>query len=162
MVNNKELISCAATEAAFRSLLQTYGLIKRIMEPYFASFGISGSQWAVLRVLHRAKPEALRLTDIGERLLIRPPSVTGVVGRMQHIGLVACKPSSTDFRAKQVKLTQAGSELVERILEGHKAKINSLLGGLTTSEQDLLRELLDRMSEHMEKIEQYKDESSVN
>src|SRR5262245_55410997 len=77
--------------AAFRALLRNFGLVDRIMLPYFARFGISGSQWGVLRQLHRAEQEGLhglRLTDLSERLLIRPPSVTGVVDRLERAGLV--------------------------------------------------------------------------
>jgi DNA-binding MarR family transcriptional regulator len=157
VANKKAAKSCIAPDGTFQSLLRVFGLIRRVMEPYFATFGISGSQWAVLIVLHRAKKEGLSslwLKDIGDRLLIRPPSVTGVVDRLHRLGLVMRETSPTDSRAKQVNLTPAGSELVERILKGHKAKTDGLLGGLTTSEQNQLRQLLDRMSVHLEKIEQ--------
>jgi DNA-binding MarR family transcriptional regulator len=156
--------SSVTSEAAFRSLLRAYGLMKRVMEPYFAAFGISGSQWAVLRTLHRAKlegMESLRVGDIGERVLIRPPSVTGVVGRLQRMGLVAREASSTDSRARQVSLTASGMELVERILEGHKAKISDVLSGLSPQEQLQLDKLLGRVCTHIDKIVQYKEESNV-
>src|SRR3954463_16027530 len=93
---------------AFRSLVRTFGLLKRVMEPYFARFGISGSQWGVLRALHRAADEGraqLRLTDLSDRLLIRPPSVTGVIDRLQQAGLVCREASATDQRVKLVSLT---------------------------------------------------------
>jgi DNA-binding MarR family transcriptional regulator len=156
--------SYATAEAAFRSLLRVYGLMKRVMEPYFATFGISGSQWAVLRTLHRAKTEglpSLRVGDVGERILIRPPSVTGVVDRLQRMGLVVREASSTDSRAKQVSLTPAGCEMVERILEKHGMKISDILGGLSSNEQAQLDQLLGKISSHLEKMEQYKEESSV-
>jgi DNA-binding MarR family transcriptional regulator len=144
-------------DGPFQSLLRVFGLIRRVMEPYFATFGISGAQWAVLIVLHRAKKEGLsglRLKDIGDRLLIRPPSVTGVVDRLYRLGFLMRKASSADSRAKQVSLTPAGSELVGRILEGHKAKTDTLFAGLTKGERDQLQQLLDRISLHLEKIEQ--------
>ena len=50
------------------------------MQPYFARFGITGSQWGILRTLHRAEREglpSLRVTDLSDRLLVRPPSITG-------------------------------------------------------------------------------------
>jgi DNA-binding MarR family transcriptional regulator len=152
------------TDEAFRSLLQVFGLIKRVMEPYFATFGISGSQWAVLIVLYRARTEHLSglwLKDIGERLLIRPPSVSGVVDRLQRLGLVARKPSSTDSRAKQVSLTPVGCKLVERILDGHRAKISGIFGGLTSNEHAQLHQLLDQMGEHLKKTMQYDANSNV-
>src|SRR6516162_9553344 len=86
-----------------RELVRTFGLLEKVMHPYFARFGISGSQWGVLRNLYRAEEEGLsglRLIDLGERLLIRPPSVTGVVDRLERAALVLRGGSLTDLRAK--------------------------------------------------------------
>src|SRR5437764_6423730 len=94
-------------EETFRELIRTLGLLERAMQPYFARYGISGSQWGVLRSLHRAEADGLaglRQTDLSERLLIRPPSVTGALDRLQRAGLVTRGGSATDLRAKQVSL----------------------------------------------------------
>lgn len=152
----------STTEKAFRALLHTYGLLKRAMEPYFARFGISGSQWGVLRALHRAEQEGaggLRLTDLGERLLVRPASVTGAIDRIQRMGLVSRSASSTDLRAKVVRLTPAGRSLIERILKGHKARIEAVLAGLNMAEQEALGQLLQRWDAYLESFV-LKDESS--
>src|SRR5271157_2723712 len=96
------------TENAFRELIRTFGLAERVMHPYFARFGISASQWGLLRNLHRAEQEGqpgLRLTELSNRLLVRPPSVTGVVDRLERAGLVVRHESAADLRAKQVGLT---------------------------------------------------------
>src|SRR5438045_6154560 len=98
-------------EGAFRELIRTFGLVERVMQPYFARFGISGAQWGVLRNLQRAEGEGLsglRLTDLSDRLLLRPPSVTGVVDRLERAGFVTRNGSPTDLRAKLVSLTSAG------------------------------------------------------
>src|SRR6188768_4048112 len=74
-------------ELAFRAMLKSFGNLQRVMGPYFAARGISASQWGVMRALHRARADGvdgLRLTDLSERLLIRPPSVTGVIDRLQR------------------------------------------------------------------------------
>ncbi len=141
------------TEMAFRSLIRTLGLLKRVMEPHFARFGISGSQWGVLRTLHRAEEEGLgelRLTDLGDRLLIRPASVSGAVDRLQRLGLLARVASTTDQRAKNVSLTSAGRELVWRVLETHAGKIEAVLEGLNEAEQQELHRLLERLGSHLE------------
>src|SRR5258706_7191522 len=79
-------------ETAFRALIRSFGLLERVMQPYFARFGISGAQWGVLRQLHRAEGEglaALRMTELSKRLLIRLPSATGVIDRQVRSGLVS-------------------------------------------------------------------------
>jgi len=141
------------TENVFRSLIRVYGLVGRIMHPYFARMGISGAQWGVLRALHRVEQEGaagLRLTDLSNRLLIRPPSVTGTVDRLQRMGLVARDPSTTDLRVKRVSLTPAGRQLVEHAMEGHGTKVRALLSGLSSEEQAELGQLLERLGSHME------------
>ncbi len=125
------------------------------MQPYFAQFGISGSQWGVLRNLHRAEQEGLpglRLTDLSDRLLIRPPSVTGVVDRLERAGLVVRDGSPFDMRAKQVALTAKGRELVERILAVHGQQIEAILGVLKPAEQTELHRLLTRLEQPLEGV----------
>jgi DNA-binding MarR family transcriptional regulator len=142
----------SAPERTFRQLIRVLGLIERVFQPYFAQFGISGSQWGVLRNLHRAEEEGivgLRLTDLSDRLLIRPPSVTGVVDRLERAGLVLRDGSPTDLRSKRVRLTDRGRQIVEQVLAVHGSKIESVLGGLSLDEQGELHRLLLRLEEHL-------------
>lgn len=142
----------APAERAFRALLRTLGLIRKVMEPYFAQHGISGPQWAVLRNLHRAEQEGLaglRLSDLGERLLIRPPSVTGVVDRLERQGLLARRRPRADLRVREVRLTAAGRALVERLLAVHADQIRTVMGGLTLADQTELGRLLEQLDRHL-------------
>jgi DNA-binding MarR family transcriptional regulator len=142
-------------EKPFRALLRTLGLLERIMQSYFARFGISGAQWGVLINLHRAEQEGLpglRLTDLSDRLIIRPPSVTGVVDRLERAGLVVRDESLTDMRAKQVGLTAKGRQLMDRILTVHGKQIEMVLGGLSSIEQGELHRLLARLESHLGKL----------
>jgi DNA-binding MarR family transcriptional regulator len=144
-----------ADENAFRELIRTFGLVERVMNPYFARFGITGSQWGVLRNLYRAEQEGLprlRLTELGERLLIRPPSVTGLVDRLERAKLVARGGSPTDLRAKQVRLTRAGRRLVQRVLAVHADQVNSVLTGLSPEERAELHRLLVLWRKHLEAL----------
>src|SRR5262245_60987941 len=128
-------------ESAFRELIRTFGLVERVMQPYFARHGISGSQWGVLRNLHRAEGEGLpglRLTDLSDRLLLRPPSVSGVVDRLERAGLVVRGGTPTDLRAKQVGLTAKGRDLVSHILTGHGGQIDAVMAGLSADDQATL------------------------
>lgn len=147
--------AAATAEPAFRSLIKTLGLLKRVMEPYFSRFGISGSQWGVLITLHRAADEgrsSLRLTDLGESLLVRPPSVTGVVDRLERMGFVSRSGSPSDHRSKLVSLTAQGNGLVRRVLEQHPARVQEALAGLSEAEQIEFGRLLERLSAHLERL----------
>jgi DNA-binding MarR family transcriptional regulator len=124
-------------ENALREMIRVFGLVEKVMQPYFARFGISGAQWGVMRNLHRAEQDGLpglRLTDLSERLLIRPPSVT------------------TDLRSKRVSLTDAGHRLVEQVLAVHSTQIDAVLAGLEPHERAELQRLLSRLGQHLERL----------
>jgi DNA-binding MarR family transcriptional regulator len=140
-------------DSPFRELIRIFGLLERQMHPYFARFGISGAQWGVLRNLYRAEEEeglgGLRLTDLSERLLVRPPSVTGIVDRLERVGLVQRDSVSSDLRAKQVSLTAQGRSVVRRVLAVHPDQIAYVMGGLSTREQADLGRLLYKLRLHL-------------
>ena len=152
-MGNDTEVSGETGDAVFRAFLRASGLVRRVMEPFFAQFGISGAQWGVLRALGRAQDEGelgLRLTDIGDRLLIRPPSVTGVIDRLERLGLVERTSSSQDMRAKFVTFTPAGRQLFGRVKKDRQAKVDAILGGLSPKEQTELGALLRRLGAHLE------------
>ncbi|HEV3142584.1 MAG TPA: MarR family transcriptional regulator [Gemmataceae bacterium] len=154
IANSHPAVDSSATRA-FREFLRVFGLVERAMQPYFARFGISGSQWGVLRNLFRAETEGatgLRVSVLSERLLIRPASVTGVVDRLERAGLVARESDPTDHRAKFVRLTKLGRQLVERVLASHQRQIEDVFGGLKVEEQMRLHGLLMRLGEHLESL----------
>ncbi len=140
-------------ENALREVIRTNGLVERVMHPYFARFGISGSQWGVLRNLHRAEQEGhpgLRLSELSQRLLIRPPSVTGLIDRLERARLVTRFASPADLRVRQIRLTTAGRELVERILVQHDNQVERVLGGLSAADQAELGRLLAAWGCHLQ------------
>jgi DNA-binding MarR family transcriptional regulator len=145
----------ATSEGAFRAWVKSLGLLKHVMDPYFAAYGITGAQWGVLRTLARAEDEglkSLRLADVGRRLWVRPPSVTGVVARLQRLGLLTLLASADDQRAKQASLTPAGRKLLNRVLVGHGAQIESILRPLSGDDRVQLRELLERLVGRLEEL----------
>lgn len=140
------------TTRLFRALLRTFNHLKQTTEPFFSKYGISGPQWGVLRTLHRAHAngdKSLQLKDLGKRLLIRPPSVTGVVDRLERMGLVKRTASTTDLRVRELCLTAQGRRLVTRVLKRHPAYVKSLFDTLAMGEQEHMLGLLERLDTHL-------------
>jgi DNA-binding MarR family transcriptional regulator len=140
-------------EAGFRALIRVTGLLDRVMQPYFGRFGISRSQWGVLRILQRVERSGspgLRLVDLGERLIVRPPSVTGLVSRLERLGYVVRSSSTDDLRGREVSLTAAGRDLIARVLQNHGTQIAAVMGALDSQEQKQLLRLLERLGAHLE------------
>jgi DNA-binding MarR family transcriptional regulator len=133
-------------------MLKCHGLVRRIMGPFFEQYRISGAQFGVLWVLYQ-NGEGLRLSDLGTRLLVRPPSVTGLIGRLEDLRLVERRKGAGDQREKHVQLTNAGRELVQTIRQTHPARIDKLMGGLSSTQQTQFMELLTLLTAHLEHME---------
>jgi DNA-binding MarR family transcriptional regulator len=139
-------------ELAYRALVRASALFRHTMDSHFARWGISGAQWGVLRALERAEAEGLaglRLTDLGRRLWVQPPSMTGIIDRLERSGLVA-RRAAEDLRAKQVELTPGGRRLLAKVARRHGAQIHAVMGGLEARQQRQLRRLMDTLAAHLE------------
>jgi homoprotocatechuate degradation regulator HpaR len=79
----------------------------------FNEFGITEQQWRVLRVL--AEGDDLAVRRLAELTLIAPPSLVGVVDRLQKSGFVHRRNCAVDRRRVLVTATAAGRELNDRI-----------------------------------------------
>jgi MarR family 2-MHQ and catechol resistance regulon transcriptional repressor len=146
-----------AAELAFRELWRVIGKLKRIAEPRFARFGISPAQWGILRCIQRFEVdgrEPPRVTDLSENLLVKPPSVSAVVDRLERMDLVARGPTSDDQRSRRVRLTENGRRLVEQVLAGHADWIRMLMAGLNGTEQTELLRMLKKLGVHLEPLVQ--------
>ena len=73
---------------------------------------------------------------LGERTLITKGTLTGVVDRLEHKGLVRRIASQSDGRSQIVQLSAAGQSLFERIFPAHIKHLESAFARLT--EADLL------------------------
>jgi len=138
-----------------REFVRAYGLLERVMHPYFQEFGVTPSQWGMLRTLWRAEQggePGLRLTDLSERLLVRPPSVTATVARLRRASLLRRERVAGDGRAWLIQLTPKGRRLVQRVLHGHEQQLQLLLEGLSARQQEEMLRIMRQWSEHLQRL----------
>lgn len=143
------------TEQAFRTFMKASSMARNLMTPHFARFGITGAQWAVLRALQRAENEGLdglRPSSLGQRLLVKKPSVTGVVERLRRSGWVASREGDEDHRSKKITLTPEGRRLMKRVLKHHPDQQQKMLACLTPTEQRTLIRLTEKLATHYESL----------
>jgi DNA-binding MarR family transcriptional regulator len=81
----------------------------------FKSFGLSGPQYNVLRILRGARGEDLSCHEVGNRLLKRVPDVTRLLDRLEARGLIERWRCTDDRRVVRTRITDAGLELLGQI-----------------------------------------------
>jgi len=152
--NNIQLSDIELTEQAFRKLMRASRLIRQIMEPFFESYGISLSQWVVMRNLFRreeATGEPCRLVDLSHQMLIRQPTLTVAITKLVLQGLVErTLVSGGDRRERRVRLTPKGREMINQILDIRMDKIQGLLSPWEVQEKRQALELLEKLVRQLE------------
>ena len=97
----------------------------------------------VMAALRRT--DALTMSELSRRLLVSNGNTTTVVGRLELDGLVTRTPSATDRRVVHVALTEAGRRHFDELAAQHEARLDSLFGGVSAAEVDVLEEFLQRL-----------------
>jgi DNA-binding MarR family transcriptional regulator len=79
----------------------------------FAGLGLHPGQETILFALHEHGP--LSQVQLAEQAGCEPPSITGMVRKLQAAGFVDRHQAPTDARSQIVELTAAGQTLIPRL-----------------------------------------------
>lgn len=162
-INFVESLCPVLSQTPMGAMLRVMGLLRHVMEPYFAQHGLSGAQFGILKALERAEQQgqkALRMKDLAGWLVVRPPSISGLVARLEWMGLLKRGASQEDQRSIHVKLTAKGRKLSRKMSAGHEAWVHQVMGGLSAAEQRQLRQLLIKLGDKIVGLSTYPKEPS--
>jgi DNA-binding MarR family transcriptional regulator len=132
-LEQEAFLNVARTEATLRDHLD------RVLKP----FGISVTQYNVLRILRGAGQGGLCRNEIRGRLVDRMPDVTRLLDRMEETGWITRSRSTEDRRQVSTYLTRSGRDLVDSLDEPVAAEHAQRLGHLSKTQ---LRTLIDLLS----------------
>lgn len=129
-------------QEAFLNLGRTAMVLMDDFEQMLKPYGISATQYNVLRILRGAGAEGLCRNEIRDRLLSRMPDVTRLLDRMEEAKLVMRVRSTEDRRLVTTMLTSHGRKLVDALDEPVRREHEKRLGHLSTGQLRSLIELL--------------------
>jgi DNA-binding MarR family transcriptional regulator len=115
----------------------------------FREYGLTPSQYNVLRSL-RGEGKPLPILEVADRMLAAVPGITGLIDRLEGIGLIARRRCTEDRRVVFVAITDKGLELLGR-LDGPEAEQHKrLIGHLSPSELRELSRLLEKARQSLD------------
>ena len=100
---------------AILGLLRTAAIIEHENDEALRPFGLTGTQFNVLRILRGAADAGLCGREIGERMVNRVPDVPRLLDRMEKAGLINRKRDPDDRRHVTATITDKGKKLLEEI-----------------------------------------------
>ena len=107
------------------------------------SYVVTPPQWGVIALLHEC--DGMTVGTISQKRGIDPPTVTGILKRLEQNGLVERRNDREDRRVVKVYLTSEG-ENITRVLNPAVETFNlHMLQGLSEAEQKTFLENLQRI-----------------
>lgn len=114
----------------------------RVLKP----FELTVAQFNILMLLkYQSENGRITQTKLGKMLLVNRANITGLVDRMEKACLVRRLADSEDRRVNYVKMTDTGSEVLEKAHKDYFSRIEQIMSPLAEEECRLLNLLLERM-----------------
>jgi DNA-binding MarR family transcriptional regulator len=142
----------SAKEEAWLNLARSAAVLQHELEQTLRPYGISPTQYNVLRILRGARCSSLTEggdTGLGQgeirnRLVAQVPDVPRILERMERSGWITRARGVADRRTTFAAVTVAGMELLERMDCIIEAWLNGKFREIPCTELDRFNELLAR------------------
>jgi len=99
-------------EEALLNLLRTADCLNRALQHKIRPFGITATQYNVLRILRGSQPHGLTCSEIGDRMITAEPDITRLLGRLKSLKLIRQQRDGRDRRVVWTQISPAGLALL--------------------------------------------------
>lgn len=126
------------------NITYTYGWLSNTFRCRFERHNLTQQQFNVLRILRGQYPNPATINMIKERMLDKMSDASRIVDRLIQKGLVSRCTNNKDRRAVDIRISEAGLDILSKMDEEFKTK-DMLKGNLTEEEAGKLSDLLDKL-----------------
>ena len=102
-------------EEALLNVLRTSDCLQRAFVRRTRHWGITPTQYNVLRILRGAQPHGLTCSEIGERMITAVPDITRLLARMKAQKFIRQQRDKKDRRVVWTQISALGLELLSKI-----------------------------------------------
>ena len=97
------------------SVIRTSAMLVDAFERMLKPYGVTTTQYNVLRILRGAEPDGLCRNDLRDRMLTRMPDVTRLLDRMEESGLIDRARETSDRRMVMTRITAKGRRVLDEL-----------------------------------------------
>ena len=116
-------------------VIQLANLFNRRLAPVFEKAKVTPQQWAVLAAL-ADENTPVTLVALARRLVVTKQNMTGMIARLEQLGVAERQGDPNDLRSSRVQLTRRGRGIVEKLRPAYDEWLRELAGG-EISEREL-------------------------
>jgi DNA-binding MarR family transcriptional regulator len=99
-------------EEAVLNLLRTADCLQRALQRKIRTWGITSTQYNVLRILRGSEPQGLTCSAIGDRMITAVPDITRLLARLRALKLIRQQRDKRDRRVVWTQISPAGLALL--------------------------------------------------
>ncbi|MCQ6279499.1 MarR family transcriptional regulator [Bacillus sp. EB600] len=132
------------TNQPFLVLMQTSKAIQERIGEEMNKNKLGITEFSVLEVLYHKGRQTIH--QIGKSILISSGSMTYVIDKLEKKGLLSRSPCPDDRRVIFVALTDAGIDLMKKVMPKHQEMINNMFGSLTDEDAQTMVSLLKKVN----------------
>lgn len=132
----------SAQQEVHLNIVRTSAVLQDAFEELLKPYGISSTQYNVLRILRGAGTTGLCRNELRDRLVSRMPDVTRLLDRMEELALVSRVRDTADRRLVATHITKQGRRLVDDLDAVVASEHQRRLGHLTKAQLTTLIQLL--------------------
>jgi DNA-binding MarR family transcriptional regulator len=127
-------------EEACLNLLRTADCLDRAFQKLSRAWGITSTQYNVLRILRGAQPQGLTCSAIGDRMIAAEPDITRLLSRLKTLKLVRQQRDRHDRRVVWTQISHRGLDLLSQMDPVVLRTPKELLGHMSETEvSELIR-----------------------
>jgi DNA-binding MarR family transcriptional regulator len=130
-------------------VIQLANLLMRRLAPIFEKANVTPQQWAILSALADAEAP-LTAAGLARKMLVSKQNMTGMIARLEQLGLSERHDDPKDLRSSRVQLTRRGRALVEKYRPAYEEWRTKLVGGMSDRDVALLTRTVDRLIADLE------------
>ncbi len=99
-------------EEAILNVMRTSDCLQRAFQHKTRDWGLTSTQYNVLRILRGAQPDGLPCAAIGKRMIAMEPDITRLLRRLKVLKLIRQHRDRQDRRVVWTQISQAGLDLL--------------------------------------------------
>ena len=130
-------------EEAYLSVVRTAAVLAHGFADALKAYGITPTQYNVLRILRGAGPGGLCRNEVRDRLIAQVPDVTRLLDRMEDAGHVERERDEADRRLVTTRITSRGLRLLDELEKPVAAVHQRQLGHMTDAQLKTFIDLLE-------------------
>ncbi|MDD5072176.1 MAG: MarR family transcriptional regulator [Candidatus Omnitrophica bacterium] len=119
---------------------------------FFSKYGVTTTQYDVLVILKYSEKRVTQ-SDLGGHRVVSRSNITGIIDRLEKLGLVKREGSADDRRVKYTAITQKGKDLIKKVEEKYFDILKQIAWFLGENDKRELANIIGRLEKGLRRTE---------